>query len=177
MKGAKFISRDGPTDLKGTHLYTIWEDLSFEVGTKNPEEDGTIEDLRSFAPHAIKSFGSIVTYMVERQSNMYIQVYYVEKDVEDQKGKGKGSKMTGKPIMDGKLTKKFLMGLPEGAWLISNVGDSPYEPVFAETVLPLEEREGQWKRIVAASVSQQMCYVFPSKDDHRAWVASIVGEE
>jgi len=170
MKGAKFV-------IDGTHIYTIYEDFTFDVGTKDPSEDGTIEDLRDFYPKALKEFGSIVEYMAQRQCNMYIQVYVIEKDEEDQDIKGKDSKTTGKPIMDGKLTKKFLMGLPEGVWLISNVGDSPYEPVFAETVLPLEEREGQWKRIVAASVSQQMCYVFPSKDDHRAWVASIVGEE
>ena len=39
------------------------------------------------------------------------------------------------------LTKKFLMGLPEGVLLVSNICHAPGLPSFAEVALPIEQRE------------------------------------
>lgn len=60
--------------------------------------------------------------------------------------------------------------------MISNAAYAPYEPCFAETVLPVSEREEQWKRIVDATVDQDLCRVFKCKEDHWDWVAMALGD-
>ena len=41
-----------------------------------------------------------------------------------------------RPSVTGKLSKRFLFGLPEEAFLVSNVMDAPGQPIFAQTVRP-----------------------------------------
>ena len=67
------------------------------------------------------------------------------------------------PIMSEKLTKKFLMDLDEGLYLISNVTDNFYKPIFSEKVVPLRDRDEQWKRIKTLEVNHRLCEVFKSK--------------
>jgi hypothetical protein len=68
------------------------------------------------------------------------------------------------PIQRGKLSKKFFMELDEGLYLVSNVGENPLKPIFAELMVPLNVREEQWKRIRSKNVNNILCEVFPSKD-------------
>ena len=59
-----------------------------------------------------------------------------------------------------KLTKSFFMRLPAATFLASNLFDSSLRSVFAEYVLPLTEREMQWRRICAAGANQRKCRAF-----------------
>ena len=70
------------------------------------------------------------------------------------------------PLYCERLTKKFFMSLPQGVYLASNVALMPGQPIFAETVAPPEEREAQWKRIVAARVDNQLCNIFQTPEDY-----------
>jgi hypothetical protein len=69
------------------------------------------------------------------------------------------------PITREKLTKRFLMGLPEGVYLVSNLFIQKDKPEFAENVSLQNERDEQWKRIVEARVNQRLCDVFKTKED------------
>lgn len=70
------------------------------------------------------------------------------------------------PLYCERLTKKFFMSLPQGVYLASNVALSPGQPIFAETVASLGEREAQWKRMVAVRVNNQLCSVFQTPEDY-----------
>ena len=72
-------------------------------------------------------------------------------------------------LMTGKLTKKFLMGLREGLYLVSNLFSSRFKPIYADIVAPLSERVKQWKVIIEMSVDQRLCRVFKSKEDYEIW--------
>jgi hypothetical protein len=77
------------------------------------------------------------------------------------------------PTMSGRLTKKFFLSIPEGHYLASGVGQAPGQPDFAETVLPLAEREEQWRRILKARVNGRNCDVFRSPFEHFDFCLSI----
>ena len=65
-----------------------------------------------------------------------------------------------------KLTKTFFLSLPSGGYLVSNTGDSPTKPCFAEPVSSKKLREEQWLRIKMAQVDQVNCTVYISKKDY-----------
>jgi len=67
-----------------------------------------------------------------------------------------------------KLTKKNFMRLPEGVYLVSSVLNPPSGPVFAEVVLPPEQRAEQWKRIKEARCDGRNCATFRSEEHHKA---------
>ena len=72
----------------------------------------------------------------------------------------------GKLLKREKLTKKFLMQLPEGVYLVSNLyrsSNRKVNPDFEEKISPLSERNEQWKRIVEASANHRLCNVFDIK--------------
>jgi hypothetical protein len=73
-------------------------------------------------------------------------------------------------IIREKLTKNFLMGLPEGLYLVSNTGWSPDQPEFIEEVAPRSGRNEQWKRIVEAHVDQKLCMVFRTRKDYQTFL-------
>jgi hypothetical protein len=73
------------------------------------------------------------------------------------------------PLKDERLSKRLLMGLPDGVFLVSGVGESPWEPTFAEDVAPVNQREEQWKRILQARVNHRNCTVFKSRSDYKSW--------
>jgi len=74
-----------------------------------------------------------------------------------------------KLLKNERLTKKFLMQLPEGLYLTSNVYEEKGKPAFAENVSPLSERNKQWKRIVGALANNRLCNVFETKKDYVHW--------
>ncbi len=71
-------------------------------------------------------------------------------------------------LLSGNLTKKLLFSLREGDYLVSNVAEAPIQPKFAQTIAPKEQREAQWKEIVAARANGRLCYVFASAKDYIA---------
>lgn len=76
------------------------------------------------------------------------------------KGEGNTQSLMKTPIQSAPLTKKFLMSATKGLFLVSNVGRSPIQPSFAEIVQPTDEREDQWKRIVACKANHRLCHLF-----------------
>ena len=70
-----------------------------------------------------------------------------------------------------RLTKKLLMKLPTGAFLVSNcysrVGPDMVTPVFAETVAPLDDREWQWQRIREAGANGRTCEVHNTSEEYK----------
>jgi hypothetical protein len=69
-----------------------------------------------------------------------------------------------------KLSKKLLMELPTGAYLVSNcykpIGPSRVAPAFTESVAPPAEREVQWRRLRAASADHRLCFIYRSLEDY-----------
>lgn len=72
-----------------------------------------------------------------------------------------------------KLTRKYLMSLSEGLYLVSNLYLNPMQSYFAEEVAPLNLRKDQWKRIIEANAHQRLCYVFESEKEYKKWLADI----
>ena len=66
-------------------------------------------------------------------------------------------------VKSGKLTKRFLMDLPEGLFLVSNIGFDRFNPGFAEDLSPPSLRMEQWERIVKAGTDQRLCHIFRTK--------------
>jgi hypothetical protein len=73
----------------------------------------------------------------------------------------------------GKLTKRFLMKLSSGAYIMSNLYFKKGVSVYAAWVTPLLQREKQWKAIVDLAVDQKLCYVFENKEAAEKWQAGI----
>jgi len=81
-----------------------------------------------------------------------------------------------KPVISGKLTKRFLMSLETGQYIVSNVcnqEDGRFEPCFREKVLPLKDREKQWQRIKSACADGRLCNVLGSEMDCEAYIKSL----
>jgi len=72
-----------------------------------------------------------------------------------------------------KLTKKFLMNLPEGTYLVSNVFYQYGIPVYTGVVSAIGVRERQWRAIVEVSANQRLCYVFKSEEDAGQWLSEL----
>lgn len=85
-----------------------------------------------------------------------------------------------KPIKRDKLSKKFLMELDTGLYLVSNTYDNPYnrtipyKSIFSENVVAIEIRKEQWKRIVNARANNRLCDVFLSKENYDKYHLSII---
>jgi len=73
----------------------------------------------------------------------------------------------------GKLTKKFLMGLPDNVFLVSNIFPSRGISKYAEYVVPLSKRTQQWGKIKKASVDQRLCYIFKTKKEYAEWLKEL----
>jgi len=72
-----------------------------------------------------------------------------------------------------KLTKTYLMSLPEGSYMVSNLFLNPMRSSFAEEVAPLNMRIHQWDRIIAADVQQKLCIVFESEAEFQKWLGEL----
>lgn len=78
----------------------------------------------------------------------------------------------GTPLFHGSLTKRVLLGLPEGAFVMSGVTDDSGAPLFARTLPPVSAREQLWGSLKASGVAQRECYVFASARDYSVFLAS-----
>ena len=69
-----------------------------------------------------------------------------------------------------RLTKEFLMALPEGVYIVSNpvvsVAPGPFVRRFEEYVAQPEAREEQWERIQATGADGRHCNVYERPEDH-----------
>ena len=73
-------------------------------------------------------------------------------------------------IAAGRLTERFLMGLPEGVYAVSGCLDSQYRPLFEQHVAKAgPARERQWEEIKKAQVDQRVCHVFRTQGDSAAF--------
>jgi len=78
-----------------------------------------------------------------------------------------------------KLTKKLLMRLPAGSFLVSNchkaIGPNMVTPVFAEKVVSLDDREWQWQRIKERGANGRTCEVYATSEEYKqkqqSWTA------
>ena len=70
-----------------------------------------------------------------------------------------------------RLTKKLLMSLPTGAFLVSNchrsIGIDTVMPLFAERVAPLDDREFQWQRIKQCGANGRTCEAHATSEDFK----------
>ena len=79
-----------------------------------------------------------------------------------------------KPLLSGKLTKRFFMGLREGLYVVSNGGRSPARPCFEGYTAPPEKREKQWQSIRATGADNNLCRVFGSRRDYDAYMGPLL---
>lgn len=71
-----------------------------------------------------------------------------------------------------KLTKKFLMELPTGVFLVSNCSYKGIPIVMAD-IPPIEMRDQLWKVIKARDVDQRLCAVFNNKREYEIRGSSV----
>ena len=77
-------------------------------------------------------------------------------------------------LRSAKLTKKFLMSLPKGIYLMSNLVGQDRDSVFREYVLsPLSEREKQWQKIKLAGADSRLCRLFKTENQAINWIEGI----
>lgn len=69
-----------------------------------------------------------------------------------------------------KLTQKYLLSLPEGLWVVSNLMSRDGGSIFAEPTAPDDMRRAQWERARAAGAAQRACYTFPNESEYRRWI-------
>jgi hypothetical protein len=71
------------------------------------------------------------------------------------------------------LTKKFLMSLPEGVFIMSSLMDAPGQPTCFESVSSAAEREKQWERIVSSGCNNRFCSVFKNEKEVMDYLSSL----
>lgn len=64
------------------------------------------------------------------------------------------------------------MGLPEGVFILSNIGEAPGQPTYFEPVFSESERAEQWKRIVLRGCSDRLCSVFKTEEEAMVYLNS-----
>jgi len=75
------------------------------------------------------------------------------------------------PLFENNLTKKFLMGLPNSVYVVSNIALNPTCSIFAENISAETSRLEQWKKIVELGVDQRLCRVFKNKAAFDSWAS------
>ncbi|MFT5460459.1 MAG: hypothetical protein ACI9K2_006978 [Myxococcota bacterium] len=70
-----------------------------------------------------------------------------------------------------RLTRKILLSLDEGLFIVSNAYEPGWLPTFAEVVAPMAERELQWQRAKEAGAHGRRVAVFTSADAFTRWYA------
>ena len=70
-----------------------------------------------------------------------------------------------------KLSKKLLMQLPTGVFLVSNcympMGHRTVTPVFAERITALDDREAQWERIKDSGANGRNCEIHKNSESYK----------
>jgi hypothetical protein len=71
------------------------------------------------------------------------------------------------------LTKNFLMSLPEGVFIMSNLMVVPGQPTYFESVSPAAERGKQWEKIVSRGCNNRFCSVFKNEKEVIDYLSSL----
>jgi hypothetical protein len=83
------------------------------------------------------------------------------------------TRTTGRPIYAGKLTKKMLLSVPTGSFLMTNdVNPIDLSPRFIEEIGDESTREELWIRLRDHGRASQKCYVFSNMANLRAHIAA-----
>jgi len=70
-----------------------------------------------------------------------------------------------------RLSKAVALAAPDEAYLVSNCySESTAKSIFEEIVVPLEDREQQWERVVAAQANHRNCRFFNNKKEYQDWL-------
>lgn len=81
------------------------------------------------------------------------------------------------PIEIRKLTRRFLLSLQTGQYIVSNVYEQDERgrnrPAFRESVAPAESRDAQWKKIKSAYADGRQCAVLASESDYEEFAKSL----
>lgn len=77
-------------------------------------------------------------------------------------------------LLQGILTKKFLMTLDEGNYMMSNLSDEYSCPIFEGKVSPRNLRGMQWEKIKQVGAQGRTCRIFKTKSDYVRWMDSAV---
>ncbi|MFT4248867.1 MAG: toll/interleukin-1 receptor domain-containing protein [Pseudomonas sp.] len=73
----------------------------------------------------------------------------------------------GMPIYAGRLSKKVLLSLPDGAYLLSNIMNDDRTPRVSQPVPAYKEREAFWAQLTNARISTSRFYVFADAAEFR----------
>lgn len=71
------------------------------------------------------------------------------------------------PIFDGRLIKRILMVMPEGAFLHSNICRGDGTPAFAETIGDDASKEEAWQRVRKMRLSGTLFYAYRDVEAYR----------
>lgn len=74
-----------------------------------------------------------------------------------------------------RLTKKFLMSLPNKGYIVSNLTDDKGCSVYDDEVVRVEIRDLQWEKVKQVGADQRTCHVFNSKADFVRFFERIEG--
>lgn len=75
-------------------------------------------------------------------------------------------------LLQGKLTKSFLMQLSTGYYVMSNITDKYRCPIYEGRIVAPDIRDMQWEKIKQIGAGDRLCRVFKSKSDYVRWVDS-----
>lgn len=74
-------------------------------------------------------------------------------------------------LVEGRITKKKFLNLPDGSFLLSNLVKHDLTPAFADTIPPAHLRERLWKELSLTDVTKSKFYVFQDDASYRAHMA------
>jgi Leucine-rich repeat (LRR) protein len=76
------------------------------------------------------------------------------------------------PIFAGRLTRRILLNLPEGSFLLSNMLNSDLTPLLAEPIPSASSREEFWRKLSSEGITKAKSYVFKDASSYRAHMVS-----
>ena len=80
-------------------------------------------------------------------------------------------------LRSAKLTKRYLLSLPGGIFVMSNLVDDLMRPLFSEYVVsPVSAREKQWQRGVSSGCSGRLCRIFKTAEQASAYLSRFIPE-
>lgn len=77
----------------------------------------------------------------------------------------------GRPLFDGKLTKRALLALPDGVYLVSNCMVDVHTPMVARHIKDAAAREFVWTLVRLKRLNGTLFRAFSSQRDYKVWRA------
>lgn len=74
-----------------------------------------------------------------------------------------------------KMSKRVLMSLPGGVYMVSNTGKSFVEPCYeAEVATDLQERQAQWVDMKDAGAAACLYTIYDQRSAYLAWMNDVI---